>query len=397
MKKILSLLCLSFLLFSCGKQEEEKKMPPSEPQSQIPAEVELKPAAFADLSNWKNDNFMEIIKGLKDSCAKIKNEKNKFLSNSVVPVPADKYKSLCREFSSKKFTNSWEVRNFFETNFTPYLVTYNGNPNGKFTSYYESSLNASHQKSEKYKYPVYGRPHDLIEFNPKDFDETLPAKRFVGRLQGKKLIPYYTRYEIENNGINAPIILWGDNPVDIYIMQIQGSAVADLDDGSQVRIGYADNNGHPFKGIGSILLEKGLIKPGEASMGKIKQWLLNNKDKAVSNMLENKRYVFHKLSEAEGPIGAQGVPLHAGRSLAVDRHYIPLGALLWLETTAPDKQKIEKLVIAQDIGGAIKGAVRGDYFWGSGKDDILDKAGRMNSEGRYFILLPKDTEINSND
>ena len=177
--------------------------------------------------------------------------------------------------------------------------------------------------------------------------------------------------------------------VDIFLMQIQGSAVAVLDDGSSVRVKYADNNGHNFVGIGSVLLKKGLLKPGHASMDKIRDWLKQNPDMAKINMAENPRFIFHNISDADGPIGALGVSLTAGRSLAVDNSFVPLGSLLWLETTGPDKEKIEKLVIAQDIGGAIKGVVRGDYFWGHGESALLS-AGKMNSTGKYYILLPKN-------
>ena len=220
------------------------------------------------------------------------------------------------------------------------------------------------------------------------FDKSLPNRRLLGRIEGSKLIPYHTRAEIEQKIIDAPVILWGNDAVDIYLMQIQGSAIALLDDGSSVRIKYADNNGHNFVGIGSILLKKGLLKPGQASMDKIRDWLKENPQIAKANMSENPRYIFHAFSDAEGPIGALGVPLVAGRSLAVDETNIPLGALLWLETTGPNKEKIEKLVIAQDIGGAIKGIVRGDYFWGHGEQALLS-AGKMNSTGQYYILLPK--------
>lgn len=190
----------------------------------------------------------------------------------------------------------------------------------------------------------------------------MPSRRLVGRVEGQKLVPYYTRREIVSGTFDAPVILWADSYVDIYVMQIQGSAVARLDDGSDVRIGFADTNGREFKGIGSILLENKLIPPGQASMGNIKRWLKENAAAALDHMNDNKRYVFHRLVEAEGPIGALGVPLTAGRSLAVDKRYIPLGVPLWLETTGPHHEKIERLVMAQDIGGAIKGGVRGDYF-----------------------------------
>lgn len=396
MKKIVCTLLFSALLFSCEKKEQEQQQTPETPavSQEEPKELEIKQVKFSDLKNWNNDNFEEIVKAFKASCARIKYEKNQFLSNSLIQIPTINYQKTCNLFETQNPRNNAEIKDFFEKNFTPYAVYQNGNNNGKFTSYYESALNASYTKDNVYKYPVYGKPADLIEINLKDFDEELPAKRLVGRIQNNKLVPYYTRKEIENSKINAPVLLWADSHIDIYVMQIQGSAVAYMPDGSRVRIGYADNNGHPFRGIGSILLEKGLIKPGEASMGKIKQWLAQNGNLAKENMAENKRYVFHRLVTADGPIGAQGIPLTAGRSLAVDKKFVPLGALLWLETTGPDKEKIEKLVIAQDIGGAIKGAVRGDYFWGSGKDEVLEKAGKMNSSGQYFILIPNNSENN---
>ena len=221
-----------------------------------------------------------------------------------------------------------------------------------------------------------------------DFDPTLPNKRILGRIEGTKLVPYLTRKQIEQSGVNAPVILWGDDKVDIFLMQIQGSAVALLDDGTSVRVSYADNNGHRFVGIGSLLLKKGLLKKGEASMDKIRDWLKNNPEIADVNMNENPRFIFHKISDASGPIGALGVPLTAGRSLAVDTDYIPLSSLLWLETTAPSGKPLQKLVSAQDIGAAIKGAVRGDYFWGHGEEALLE-AGKMNASGRFYILLPR--------
>ena len=213
----------------------------------------------------------------------------------------------------------------------------------------------------------------------------------VGRVENGKLVKYYTRKEIDEGWLDAPVILWGDNPVDIYLMQIQGAAVATLDDGRKIRVGYADNNGHKFRGIGSILLEKGLIEPKDASMVKIREWLEDNGNKAKKNMLLNDRFIFHKIVDAEGPIGAMGLPLFAGRSMAVDRDFIPLGTMLWLETDSPDG-KIKKLVMAEDVGSAIKGAIRGDYFWGHG-DEALEYAGKMNAKGRYYVILPKNTEV----
>lgn len=395
MKKKLVVSLLIFISFIVLLKKHNLQ---DKPEQLIPAEAEkessikLQKAAYSDLKNWQNDDIMQTQNGFISSCKQIMKESGQYLSNAEIKLPTESYKNVCKKIMEAPTINKEEFKNFIEQNFTPYLVTDNGNPKGKFTSYYESSLNASPAKSEKYKYPIYGKPYDLIEINTSDFDKSRPNRRFVGRLEGQKLVPYYTRREIENNAINTPVILWGDCNIDINIMQIQGSAVAKLEDGSEIRVGYADNNGHPFKGIGSILLSKGLIKPGEASMSHIKKWLRDNPEQAEENLYENNRFIFHRLINADGPIGAHGVPLHAGRSLAVDKKYIPLGSLIWLETTGPDKEQIEKLVVAQDIGSAIKGIVRGDYFWGSGADEVLDKAGRMNAAGQYYIFIPKDAE-----
>ncbi len=382
--RLLKILCLCFFLFSC---EENDKQPL--PETQMPP-VKLEKANYKDLKGWNADKLGNAVAAFKKSCSKISSSPAEYLGNAEIKIKTKDYKKLCKKINPVHPKN---YRRFFEKNFTPWLVTYNNSPEGKFTSYYESELNASYNKSDKYRFPVYGRPNDLIEVNLRDFDSSLPAKRLVGRIENKKLVPYFTRDEITKQDLDAPVILWADSYVDIYVMQIQGSAVATLDDSSKVRIGYAENNGRDFKGIGSILLEKGLIEPGKASMGNIKKWLKENYDEALVPMNQNHRYVFHRLSNADGPIGAQGVSLTAGRSLAVDKSFIPLGSLLWLETTGPDKEPINKLVVAQDIGGAIKGAVRGDYFWGSGDDSILEKAGRMNAKGQYYILLPNNPEV----
>ena len=379
MKQLLKILFLSLILVSCGKEQPEEKA------------LVLQKAGYADLHDWSKDNLTSAIKALKKSCQKISTSQAEYIdSKSEIKIPTSAYKKMCQDLNRTKRS---EYKSFIEQNLTPYLVTYQGDSEGKFTSYYEAELHASYHKSDKYKYPVYGKPYDLIELNLQDFDKTLPNKRLVGRVKGDKFVPYYTRAEIQEKQLNAPIILWGDNEVDIYVMQIQGSAMAKMEDGSQIRIGYADNNGREFKGIGSILLEEKLIKPGQASMGKIKKWLKENAKRAQEPMNKNERYVFHRLVNADGPIGAQGVSLTAGRSLAVDRKYIPLGAVLWLETSGPDKEEINKMVIAQDVGGAIKGPIRGDYFWGSGGDVVLEKAGKMHSKGKYYILLPNSIEV----
>ncbi len=374
MLKRLVTLVFVLVLAACSKEEAKK------------SDVELKEVDFSVLHGFEDDDFSSARTAFLRSCEAVAKGKGEFLGHSAIKINRQDYLLAC---AKARQTPKAQFKEFVKNNFTPYQVTYKGSSEGKFTSYYEAEINASYTKDDVYKYPVYGIPNDLIEVNLKDFDASLPAKKIIGRKQGNKLIPYYTRAEINKHGLKAPVILWADCAVDVFVMQIQGSAVAKLPDGSRQRIAFASSNGRPFKGIGSILLEKGLLQVGQASMGNIKKWLKSNPEEAYVNMNENDRYIFHRLGNPEGPIGALGVPLTAGRSLAVDKEFIPLGALLWLETTLPGNKPLNKLMVAQDIGSAIKGAVRGDYFWGSGGDDVLSLAGSMNSKGTYYILLPQ--------
>lgn len=357
--------------------------------------IALYKADFSMLKGFEKDDLSEVVPAFEKSCAAIK-KSPRVLQRGKIVFDTTSYQRICRRFDEKRPQTTPQFRQFVLENFEPYKVVQDLNATGKFTSYYEAELNASLNKHGKYIYPVYGRPQDLIEIKLKDFDQTLPDRRLLMRIENQKAKPYYTRAEIDRMNLNAPVVLWGDDPVDIFLMQIQGSAVANLDDGTQVRIRYSDNNGHPFIGIGRVLLQSGVLKEGEASMDKIRDWLKENPKLASENMAKNPRYVFHQRSDADGPIGALGVTLTAGRSLAVDPEFIPLGSLLWLETTTPDKEPLQKMVAAQDIGGAIKGAVRGDYFWGHGEEALLS-AGKMNQAGQYYILLPRNSGVKIRD
>lgn len=389
MKRLVCLFALLCVVSCRGDQ--------TRPQAVIGSQtgISLQTAEFSELKGFADDRLSEAAPAFAKSCGIIlKNPK--FLNQSAVKIDVASYQAVCRDFLKQKPQTDEEMRQFVQTNFKPYRVLYNLNPEGRFTSYYEAEIKASKHKHGKYGYPVYGRPQDLIEVNLRDFDKSLPDRRLVMRVENQKGKPYYTRAQIEQTAMNAPVILWADDPVDIFLMQIQGSAVAALDDGSFVRVSYADNNGHTFVGIGSVLLKKGLLKPGQASMDKIRDWLKANPQQAKINMAENPRFIFHRLSDADGPVGAMGATLTAGRSMAVDPAYMPLGSLLWLETSAPDGTPLHKMMAAQDIGGAIKGAIRGDYFWGHGEEALLS-AGKMNSAGQYYILIPKSAEIKVND
>lgn len=372
-------------LSSCQKNADE---------SAAEDDVQLIKVSFSNLSGWENENFAEVIPVFAKNCEQIAKNKNAYFEAGIIKIKTADLQAKCQKFAALGIKTSADMKKFIESEFAAYAVTAGEKDKGKFTSYYEAVVNASYQKTDKYRYPIYGRPDDLIEINLQDFDADLPQTRLVGRVENGKFVPYYKRREIENNGIKAPVLMWGDDLADIHFMQIQGSAVAKMADGSEVRIGFADSNGHKFKGIGSILIEKGYIKSGEASMPKIREWLRANPQKAKDLMAENERFIFQRVTNADGPVGAYGISLTAGRSLAVDTRYIPLGAMLWLDTMSPDKRNLRKIVFAQDIGSAIKGVVRGDYFWGHG-EQALEYAGRMNSGGKYYILVPKETELNA--
>ncbi len=365
------------------------------PVSDIKSKAVVTKVSFNQLKGWNNDDFKQVISVFSKNCVSVANNKNEFLYSSQIKIKTADYQEICRKFTGKNIKTSAQMKKFLEDEFYPYAISEENNPEGKFTSYYEAEIYASFEKTDKYKYPIYGKPSDLVEINLRDFDENLPNMRLVGRVKDGKFIPYYNRREIEKNGIKAPVIMWGNDLVDIHFMQIQGSAIAHMSDGSDLRVGYADNNGHKFRGIGGILISKKMIDSKDASMVKIREWLRNNPEKAADLMAENERFIFQRLSDSDGPLGAMGVPLTAGRSIAVDNNYIPLGAVMWLDTYSPDKKDITKVVFAQDIGSAIKGVVRGDYFWGHG-EEALKEAGRMNSKGKYYILAPKKSGLKVN-
>lgn len=378
-KIIVSLL----LILLTGCFEKSAELPLAE-------NVRLEKTSFSALSGWQNEDFASVIEVFTKNCQVILRNSKPYIYDAKIKISTPEYQDVCRRFANQKISDGKAMKNFIEQNFVPYAVTNNGNADGKFTSYYEAVIRASKTKHGAYQYPIYGKPNDLIEINLRDFDSELPNTRLVGRIENNKFVPYYNRKDIENGNINAPVLMWGDDLVDIHFMQIQGSAVAQMDDGSEVRIGFADSNGRKFKGIGSILIEKGKIRREESSMPKIREWLRNNPQKAKDLMAENERFIFQRLTDTDGPVGAYGISLTAGRSLAVDNRYIPLGSMMWLDSHNPDNGKIRKIVFAQDIGSAIKGVVRGDYFWGHG-EDALYHAGRMNSTGKYYILAPKNS------
>ena len=267
---------------------------------------------------------------------------------------------------------------------------------GLFTGYFEPLLHGSRRRSERYRVPLYTQPADLVMVDLGRFRDDLRGRRVAGRIWGRNLEPYDDREAIASGSLagRGLELIWVDDAIDAFFLHIQGSGRVELDDGSIFRVGYAAQNGHPYHAIGRTLVDWGELTLGEVSLQSIDAWLRKHPDRAGEVMATNDSYVFFRQIRGEGPIGAQGVALTPERSLAVDRQHVPLGVPVWLDAMtpaaapeAPDERR-QWLLVAQDTGGAIRGSVRGDVFWGAG-ERARAIAGRMAHRGRYWVLAPR--------
>ncbi len=384
MKRVVFLVII-ILLFSLGFWGGIKKTPlQSVPEKiiaknfydDIPADLILIPVDFSQLEGFDDDQISNALPALEKSCI-------------VLEKRYIQWQTFCKKLKETPFFDDHQLRSFLKREMQPFSV--NHKMSGVFTGYYEPEIEGSLVKTQEYDVPVYALPDDIFRINLGDFNPKYKGEIIFGRLENKDVKPYLTRREIEDPETTMPaeIIAWVKEPAELFVLQIQGSGVLKLPDGNKIGIGYAGNNGHPFTGIGSIMARKGLLKKGVYTMAEIKKWLIAHPKEAKELMQENDRYIFFKKMEKTGAVGSLGVPLTAGRSLAVDPSYIPLGSFLWLQTKSPDGTSLNRLMTAQDTGSAIKGPVRGDFFWGNG-EKALEMAGRMKSYGSYFMLLPKE-------
>ncbi len=321
-----------------------------------------------------------------------------FLQSCQALKSKSQWQQVCTEASQlEQPDNSDVLREFFEKWFVPYQVfNPDGSDQGMITGYYEPRLYGSRVRTERFRYPVYAVPDDLLTIDMADEYPQLKGMRLRGRLDGKRVIPYYSRKEIDGGISSAEerVLFWVDNAVELFFLQIQGSGRIELPDGSLVKVGYADQNGHPYVSIGKILVGSGEMKLEEASMQGIKKWAEKNPDKLTALLDQNPSYVFFRELPGglSAPLGALGVPLTQEYSIAVDARTIPLGAPVLLATTVPGTDTpLNRLMLAQDTGGAIRGAVRADFFWGFG-ENAATQAGRMKQQGRMWVLFPKGAE-----
>lgn len=357
--------------------------------------LDLAAVGFDALPGWAADDAGAALPALRRSCAKL------------AGLPADRaffpgdprfgavgpWQQACAALPDK--SDAAAARAYLERWFKPYRAAGPQGPTGLFTGYYEAELKGARQAGGRFTVPLYRTPSDLVQIDLGQFQDDLRGRTLAGRVENGKLVRYADRATIENGLLKDKglELLWVDDPVDLFFLQVQGSGRVALADGGAMRVGFAGHNGHGFVAIGKLLIDSGKVARDKMSMQAIRDWLRANPAEARALMNQNPRYVFFReiaATEGDGPIGSQGVALTAGRSLAVDRRYWPMGVPLWLDTTSPGSgdQKLRRLMIAQDTGAAIQGPVRGDFFWGTG-EAALAQAGKMRSQGSYYLFLPK--------
>ena len=357
------------------------------PRQQPPPLLTLSSARFADLPGWRDDDVAAALPAFRRSCVILQK------LDPAAPVGPDgvggtaaDWRAPCEGAASVEPS---AARSFFEQSFTPWLAADNDKKSGLFTGYFEPELRGSRVPGGAFATPLLRRPPDLVAADLGLFRSDWRGQRIAGRVVDGRLVPYPARAEIERGALDRMNLafLWVDDPVDAFVLSIQGSGRVRLGDGTLVNVGYDGQNGRPYVALGRLLVERGEMTREELSLAAIRAWLAAHPDQAPALMDENPSYVFFREVQGDAPIGAEGAVLTAGRSLAIDPSFLPLGAPLWLDV-AQDGASLRRLVIAQDTGGAIRGPVRGDLFCGFGAAAEA-QAGRMRATGAYYVLLPQ--------
>ncbi|MBB6253472.1 murein transglycosylase A [Nitrospirillum iridis] len=359
---------------------------PAPPAPAPGAKLVLQPASFADLPGWQADKVTEALPALLRSCDKLLRQ-----TTGVAGKPQD-WNAPCSALKNLPPGNETMARAALERWFQPWRATDNGNADGLFTGYYEADLRGSRTRHGRYTVPLYRRPADLVMVDLGDFRDSLKGQRIAGRVTDGKLKPYEDRRRIDAGSLAGKglELVWLDDAVDAFFLHIQGSGRVVLEEGGEMRVAYDGQNGWPYVAIGRQMAADGKLDRDGITMQSIRAWLVANPGQAQATMQGNPSYVFFKPLEGDGPLGAQGVALTPGRSLAVDHSHIPYGLPVWLDVTDPEDgdKRLSRLMVAQDTGGAIQGPVRGDVFWGHGPQ-AENRAGLMKSRGGYWLLLPR--------
>lgn len=420
MLKLFRVLCLLslFWLAACSTIPPSSPTAPGTPWSvKSGGGVSFSPAPVGALPDWQQQQLGSALHALQQSCR--------------VVAKQPRWEAPCQDAAQLQAANNDAVRQFFESRFTAWKIQDGARNSGLITGYYEPALTGSRTRSQRYAYPVYGVPPDLLSLNlagergagtvvarkvsanrlalvpgavtpgPDQIVVSLadfPANSRIlkGRIENGRLLPYYARADIAaGKGMSqSQVLAWVDDPVALFFLQIQGAGRIQLDDGSQLRVGVGDNNGYSYQSIGRWLADHGEMSLSAASMTGIQSWVRAHPDRQQALFNVNPRFIFFRSLPAgnDGPVGSLGVPLTEGYSLAVDRHYIPLGTPVYLATTWPmTSQPLTRLMNAQDTGSAISGAMRADFFWGYGSE-AGSYAGRMKQNGSLWLLLPNGVQ-----
>ena len=339
------------------------------------------PVAWSALPGWMEDHQADAWSSLQQTCTR---------AAALGPT----WKQVCAEAALFTDVDDELARAFFETRFAPRAMGNGEGVEGLVTGYYEPLLAGSRTRTARFRYPIYQRPDDLLVVDLGGLYPELAGRTLRGRLQGRRVVPYFSRAEITNGKrlLAGKELVWVNDPVALFFLQVQGSGRVRLPDGEMLRVGYADQNGHPYQSIGARLIAMGALKREDVNLESIKDWLRAHPDEAEAVLNSNPSYIFFAPRDPTlpGPIGSLNVPLTAGRSAAVDPAFIRLGTPVWLDTTSPlSGEPYRRLLMAQDTGGAIKGPVRVDVFFGFGPQ-AEQLAGNMKQPGRVFALLPRE-------
>jgi membrane-bound lytic murein transglycosylase A len=372
-----SILVVLFVVLVSGCLRKPEEPPVEIPPVVVPAAVRV---GWDELEGWENDDPRLALEVFKGGCGALRWRTG--------------WEAACEALADLPDATVDDARRYFERYFQAWrLQQEDGSSEGLITGYYVPDLNGSRQQEGVFQSPLYGVPDDLLVVDLREIYPELGNYRLRGRVEGRRVVPYWDRADIDARPelLVGRELFWVDDPVELFFLHIQGSGRIQLPDGSRVMVNYAEQNGHRYKSIGKLLLDRGAMTREQMSMQNIRAWAQRNPDQVADLLAENPSYVFFRElgPEFQSPPGALGIPLTPERSLAVDPRFVPLGAPVYLATTWPvGDAPLQQMMVAQDTGGAIKGRVRADFFWGMGAEAGAF-AGRMKQTARLWLLLPE--------